>query len=698
VSPGGSGGFGGSGGIGGYGGEGGTGGIGGTAGVGLDARPSNPTCIAPAQPPQPATAGLARAFPALKFDFPLDMVVFQGRWYVAEKGGRILSFEPREAVTEATVTLDITDRVSSTAREAGLLGLAFHEPSGALLVSYTAPGVGGSPLLSVLSRFTSDDGGLTYDPDSEEVLFTLDQPKDYHNGGHIAFGPDGYLYFGFGDGGDGSNAGDLETWLGKILRIDVSGPVGYTVPPDNPFVSGGGLPEIWAYGLRNPWRFSFDDRGRLWLADVGEALWEEIDLIEKGGDYGWDMYEGTSCHLGPCGGRDVIDPIWVYAHDDQGGRSVTGGYVYRGPVQALQGKYLFADFSEGRVWALTYPDGGPASAELLMETLYNPASFAEAPDGDLFLIDHVGGGLYRFVSAGTGEDPFPLMLSETGCVDPADPRKPAPGVLPYDVNTPLWSDAAQKDRYFAIPDGTTIDILPDGDWDMPVGTVTMKTFYLGGKRVETRLYVRHADGGWGGYTYQWLPDESDAVLLAGGKKVTVGGHEWAIPSRGQCAACHTAAAGRTLAMENAQLNRIIRWPNGREANLLDTLAHIGMFTQKPGPSSGEADLKNVHPARAYLHANCSNCHRPGGTGQGNADYRYRIALADMQVCDVEPQRDLGIEDARIVAPGAPERSTLLARMLDRGDEKMPPLGTAVIDPDGTAIIEDWIRGLAGCTE
>jgi uncharacterized repeat protein (TIGR03806 family) len=698
VSPGGSGGLGGEGGEGG--GDGGAGGFGGVGGLGLDARPQNQTCIAPAQPPEPAAVTLQRAYPGLGFTFPLDIVqspARPGRWYLAEKGGRVLTFEDRDDVSQADVAIDIGDRVSSEAREAGLLGLAFDPVTDDLLLSYTAPGVGGAPLLSVVSRFTSDDGGLTYDPGSEQRILTLDQPKDYHNGGHIVFGPDGYLYIGFGDGGDGANAGDLGTWLGKLLRIDVAGIAGYTVPSDNPFAGGGGLPEIWAYGLRNPWRFSFDASGRIWLADVGEAAWEEINLIEKGGDYGWDQYEGTACHLPPCGSRDAIEPVHAYAHDATGGRSITGGYLYRGPVQAIQGKYVFADFSEGRFWAMTDPALGPVTADILMETAYNPAGFAEAPDGELYVVDHVGGGLYRFVASGSGSN-FPLKLSETGCVDSADPTKPAAGMIPYDVNTPLWSDLAQKDRYFAIPDGTTINILPDGDWDLPIGSVAMKTFYLGGKRVETRYLVRHADGGWAGYTYEWLPDQSDAILLAGGKAITVDGVSWSIPSRGQCMACHTAAAGRTLAMETAQLNRPLVWPNGREANVFDTLAHIGMFTERPGPSENEESLARVNPGRAYLHANCSYCHRPGGTGQGNADYRYQTALADMEVCGVEPQRDLGIPDALIVAPGEPERSTLLARMKALDDNRMPPIGTAVVDPDGTTLIEEWIRGLDGCTE
>jgi uncharacterized repeat protein (TIGR03806 family) len=684
---------------GGAGGAGGTGGGGGTAGYGLDQRPANPGCIAPAAPPGPANVKVVRAFPALAFTLPLDLVQASGRpgrWYAVEKAGRVWTFEDRDDVAAATVALDLTDRVSAEAREAGLLGLVFDPKSGAAIASYTAAR-GGGLLRTVLSRFTSTDGGLTYDRGTEQVLLTIDREKDYHNGGHVAFGPDGYLYFADGDGGDGSNGKGLQTLMGKVLRLDVSGPGGYTVPPDNPFAGGGGLPEIWAYGFRNPWRFSFDPAGQLWLADVGEAKWEEVDLVEKGGDYGWDTFEGLECRVpGACHRPNKIDPIWVYSHEE--GRSITGGFVYRGAAMPeLRGTYVFGDFAAGKIWGLTRPaGGGPASVRLLLESGLTIPAFGEALDGELYVIDHVGGGIYRLVHDDGGGHAFPGKLSATGCVDPADPTRPAAGLIPYDVNVPLWSDAAQKDRYFAIPDGATIDVLPDGDLDLPVGSVTMKTFYVQGRRVETRLLVRHQNGNWAGYTYEWNADETDAVLLPDRKTVDVNGQSWTMPSRGECLACHTAAAGRTLGFEQAQLNRTIRWPNGRDANLLDTLAHIGLFARDPGPAAGLPNLAAQPPGRAYLHANCSYCHRPDGTGQGNADYRFETPLPDMHVCDVEPQKDLGLADAKIVAPGDPAHSVLLSRMRDPGPLRMPPLGTAVVDDHGSGLVEDWIHGLSSC--
>lgn len=362
--------------------------------------------------PSATSVSLTRAFPSLTFSQPTALVQRPGddaRWYLLEKGGRVLTFTPQDPAP--SVALDIRDRVESAPSEAGLLGIAFHPDFASnrqLFLSYTAPG---SPLVSRISRFTSADG-RTIDPASEEILLTLNQPFANHNGGQIAFGPDGFLYIGFGDGGSGGdpqgNGQNLGTLLGKILRIDVntrSEERAYGLPPGNPFAGGGGRPEIFAWGLRNPWRFSFDrTTGKLWAADVGQDAWEEVDIVERGKNYGWDIREGAHCFEPPQGCRTegLTDPVAEYpnAADDC---SVTGGYVYRGTaVPGLAGTYLYGDFCSGRVWGLPLgADGNPSGApRLLADSDVQISSFAEGNDGEVYLLNFGGGTVHRVAPAG----------------------------------------------------------------------------------------------------------------------------------------------------------------------------------------------------------------------------------------------------------------------------------------------------------
>jgi glucose/arabinose dehydrogenase len=267
-------------------------------------------------------------------------------------------------------------------------------------------------LQSVLAAYTSDDGGATLDSGSETILLTVDQPFNNHNGGHLAFGPDGMLYIALGDGGSSgdpdNNAQNTRSLLGKILRIDVSGGAAYTIPTDNRWAgnarctTGAGpteCPEIHAYGLRNPWRFSFDgSTGDLWAADVGQNAWEEIDRIVAGGNFGWRIREGAHCFNPPTGcptqnnGDALIDPVAEYDHGLGG--SVTGGYVYRGTsLAALTGRYVFGDFVSGRIFAHT-PGSGDLAPEELLDTPLSISSFALGEDGEIYVVDY-GGGLYR---------------------------------------------------------------------------------------------------------------------------------------------------------------------------------------------------------------------------------------------------------------------------------------------------------------
>jgi glucose/arabinose dehydrogenase len=332
---------------------------------GLDVRPVVAAFNVPTQVGAPTGFALQNAFPNLSFSASIFLagVPGQDRLVVVEQGGRIHAFTNDSAVSATRVVLDISPVVNFSG-EQGLLGLAFDPDfisNGYIYLHYSVL----SPRRSVISRFTWNAGTDLVTPASEKIILELDQPAGNHNGGMLAFGSDDYLYIAFGDGGGGGDTYDNGqnplTLHGNILRIDVSpaNPVdAYDIPSDNPFVGTAGFrDEIWALGLRNPFRFSFDrQNGDLWLGDVGQNEWEEVDLIERGGNYGWPRYEGDHPFnigraLAP--GTTARGPIAEYNHGS--GRAIIGGYVYRGSeFAALFGRYLYSDNSSGTVWALDY--------------------------------------------------------------------------------------------------------------------------------------------------------------------------------------------------------------------------------------------------------------------------------------------------------------------------------------------------------
>ncbi|MDO9556187.1 MAG: PQQ-dependent sugar dehydrogenase [Coriobacteriia bacterium] len=325
-----------------------------------------------------------------------------GRLFVLEKTGR--AWIVRDGVRSAKPFLDLSNAVS-TDSERGLLGMAFpptFPTDGLFYVDYTD-----RDGTTTISRFTAS--GDTVDRASEQKLLTVVQPFANHNGGMIAFGPEGYLYIGMGDGGSSGdpkgNGQNFGTLLGAILRIDVSGTDGYAVPPDNTFASHkGARPEVWAYGLRNPWRFSFDrEIGDLWIGDVGQSTWEEIDFQPAssigGENYGWNLYEAT--HSYPPGtaaaSGEFTPPVIEYGR--AAGQSVTGGYVYRGSAyEAMWNTYLYGDFGSGALWGLRRADDGTIENRLLLETGFSLVSFGEDDSGELYVVDFGGGAIYRVVA------------------------------------------------------------------------------------------------------------------------------------------------------------------------------------------------------------------------------------------------------------------------------------------------------------
>lgn len=691
---------------------------------GLDTRPTNATCSIPDPPSASADIRLTRVFTNLSFSSPVVLrqsPVSVSRWYVAEQGGRIRTFLENDAV--ATVFADLRSRISTAEPEMGLLGMAFHPNftvNGYVYVYYSAPG-GPQNHQTVVSRFNaSSDTSLNLS--SELEILRFDQPYGNHNGGNILFGPDGYLYIGTGDGGSagdpGNYAQDPSSLLGKMLRIDVDTPANgnnYSSPADNPYVGIAGRDEIFALGLRNPWRWSFDRvTGDLIAGDVGQDAWEEIDVITRGGNYGWRCYEGNHAYdTAGCRAQGSYQaPVHEYDRGD--GFSVTGGYVYRGgAIPGLIGTYIYTDYGPGWIWGLSDPTGtNPVNTELLSYNAF-VSSFAEDSDGELYLLNFSNGRVYRIdPDTGGGSNSFPGLLSETGCIDGINPLQMAAGLIPYEINAPFWSDGAEKQRWMALEDGSTITIGLDDDWTFPNNSVLVKNFELNGKRIETRLLVRHADGSWGGYSYEWNDGETDASLVLGGKVAQKQGQTYVFPSSTDCMICHTTVAGVSLGPETGQLNRDLTYPStGLNANQLETLEHIGMFSAAlpdlpenlpmltdPGDSS--ADLHDR--ARAYLYTNCSQCHRFGGPTGVSLDFDIDTPDIDMNVCDATPSYFLG-GASKILAPGNASDSTLYRRLNCRpgvagcsnGDE-MPPLGSTLVDTSGASLISSWINGFAAC--
>ncbi|MCB2204881.1 PQQ-dependent sugar dehydrogenase [bacterium] len=421
---------------------------------------------------------IENAFPQLGFNRPVDLQHAgdgSDRLFVVEQAGRIFVFPNDPESAEADVFLDIRARVNDGGNEEGLLGLAFHPSyaeNGYFYVNYSAS----NPRRNVIARYSvSADNPNVADPESETVLLSFEQPFSNHNGGQLAFGPDGYLYIATGDGGSGgdpqNNGQNRSVLLGKILRIDVDNSgagMQYAIPEDNPFAgnSEGWAEEIYAYGLRNPWRFSFDpETGRLWAGDVGQNKYEEVDIIEKGKNYGWRIMEGFAC-FNPSSGCDQTGlelPIVEYGRSE--GASITGGYVYRGEnVPELKGQYVYADFVSGRIWGLTYNGPDDVENELLLASSENISSFGVDENGELYICSF-GGGIFRFTPTVTSTNAAPNGIPEDVFLSSSYPSPALRGAA--DAVTVRVGLPAQQEMQLALYDtlGRQLRVVAEGRFD-----------------------------------------------------------------------------------------------------------------------------------------------------------------------------------------------------------------------------------------
>jgi len=690
------------------------------AAPGLTQRPANPDCVAP----DPPASGTGAEWQLIKYGINygnntvLDAAQDDdNRWFMLVRHGIVDIYDGDANYDKIGTALDITDRVTidyeGAPAEFGALGIALDPDfanNGRIYLYYTNYTAATDSYAARLSRFTSVDDGVTFDPSTEEILISIPLSAQYHVGATLRFGPDGYLYIAVGEGftatpGVAGSAQDPFDLKGKFLRIDVDGTAPYEIPPDNPFADGvAGAPEVWALGFRNPFRWNFDSAtGDIWMGDVGSNETEEVNIVVKGANYGWGIVEGTSCWRVPtCDQTGLTPPTYSYPHAP-GSNAIVGGFVYHGSAfPTLDGHYFFGDRYHSGLQVLSDDGMGGYVAETIA-TFNGYDTFVEALDGEIYAVRGVA--LWKLIPTPGGGPPlddFPDLLSETGCVDPADPTQPGSGLIPYSVNMALWSDGAVKTRWMAIPDGETVQLDSNGDFLFPPGTVLVKNFEFSDHLVETRLLMRHDDGTWAGYTYEWNDLQTEATLLEGAKTISNQWvSSWTFPSRDQCSQCHTTVAEDALGPEIAQLNSDLFYPSsGLTGNQLETLESIGVFdTSLPDvpaaldalPAISDTLVPIDERARAYLHANCAMCHQPGGPGQGPEDFRYWIDGPSMGAYDVVPtQNDFGIPDARLIYPGDPTRSILAHRIGTLAIGRMPPLATEVVDQAGLALISNWI--------
>ncbi len=735
--------------------------------------------------------------PGLDFIQPLSIVAPPGetdRLFIVSKTGTIeivTDLDGKNGGPKKSLFMDINPYLQAKGWrlgqqvEWGLLGIAFHpdfKHNGYFYITYDPQVIENNRAVAFdrVSRFSvSKTDPNKADMDSELPYISQLDMAPNHNGGCIKFGQDGYLYTTIGDEGNANDSFNNASYVDKdffasMFRIDVDNRPGnlqpnkhsqnsttfpsavnivdghatYKIPADNPLIgitSYFGKPvdpakvrtEIYANGLRNAWRFSFDDpTGRLFEAEVGQDKWEEINIIEKGGNYGWSYREGF--HDGPRmaskpAEAKLLDPIYEYGHtprvqtNEFSGNSISGGFIYRGSnLTELTGDYIFGDYAVRRAWAL-HDDHGKWTPKLLANNIGQPAEFAADPrNGDILFADigplntQPNGKIKRLVRTGVQGDPPPALLSQVGAFKDLKALEPAEGMNPYTPNVTFWSDYAVKQRWFMLPHAAdTMGFSAAGNWTFPTGMVWVKNFEMEmtrgdantRRRLETRFLVKTA-GGVYGVTYKWRADNSDADLVPESGEDEVlsindGGvrkqQTWHYPSQSECLSCHSQVAGEALGFNTWQLNGSGGAAGGE--NQIQKLLRMGYFaagTSVPdvkalgafaAADDGAAPLE--WRVRSYLAVNCVQCHQPGGVVQGLWDARPTTATEAAGLIEGALVADHGDAAAKVIVPGDAAHSMLMKRINADGVPRMPPLASNELDPSARKLLTTWIEGIKG---
>ncbi|MFH6602414.1 Ig-like domain-containing protein [Maribacter algicola] len=720
-------------------------------------------------------------FPNLSFDSPLTFneVPNGNKIIIGQRDGRIFWFDKTPSVSVKNSMLDLSEKVG-VVWDGGFLGLALHPEFGSpgknyFYVWYTTEDANSNDFPNsyttqscnseeywgnflILARYQADPDSLTVQESSEQIMLKLRMYGTTHRGGGLVFGDDGFLYLTTGDQTAFKKAQDIVNNLdGGVLRLDVDkdptkshAPVrtmpddhgffdeitgnGYWIPNDNPFLSptGQNFEEYYSLGHRNPHRMTKDRlTGELYVGEIGGGRHEEINIVKKGKNYGWPLYEGlyysTFCVQNLYNNMSHEQPLVAFPRAEA--NAIIGGYVYRGnEIPELEGKYICADYGSGEeIFTVDINTGIYEQYGNFTST--NIISFGEDKQGELYILKQGVSSLFKITSKNTGFGNTPRLLSQTGAFSDLVNLTPTEGLIPYDLVESFWSDGALKKRWMAIPNdgihdtaGEKISYSDVDDWDFPIGTVLVKHFELPidernpsiVKRLETRFSIKANDGNFYFVTYKWNDQQTDAILLTGGLEENLdiiksdgssGTQTWNYPSTIDCVSCHNPTTGGTLGPRARYLNKDYTYPQtGRTANQLVTLSHLGILDQ----SVTDADTGTIltskaitdplatldDRARSYLDLNCAYCHRPGTGNRGDFDLRLNLDLEQTGVLTASPYLPLGIPDERIVDPGNIGTSILYHRMNSTDPAiRMPPIAKNKIDDKAVQLIEDWINQL-----
>ena len=715
---------------------------------GLDKRTPLTTSKVKGTPEPPSPFVAQRVFPNLMFAQPLHVVKepTSQRLFVVQRAGKIRVITHDQSLKESPILLDLKRDTFSLCIHPNYAknGYIYIFSNGSFSLEHSAEKPkDADPKKPVkqnrIARYTVDPKSPNLiDPKTETVI--LQYPSAGHNGHYVQFGPDGLMWISAGDGTVGMDPDldgqDVSNLRATMMRIDVDHPDkdrNYSVPKDNPFVSRKNTrPEIWAFGFRNPYRFTFEpSNGQLWVADIGQDAWEMIYRVKKGGNYGWSIMEGPGVlnSIREKGPGPIIPPTVSHPHSEM--RSITGGFFYRGKkYPELRGTYLYGDYDTRRVFAMRY-DNQQKKVTFQQEiatTNYRIVSIDEDKDGEIIIAAFTGEllTLERRPADEIANHDFPKKLSETGLFTSAAKHTFVPAVIPYSVNSPLWSDGAVKERFMAVPGTETVGYAANRAWKFPHESVLGKTFWIetepgnpkSKRRIETRLLLLGTNDEWAGYCYRWNGEQTDAFLVEkAGREETLmladpnskdgfRKQNWHYPSRAECMVCHTREARYLLGLTTLQMNKAHNY-GGVVDNQLRTLEHIGLFTKSPGKKPAELKaLPNPYDetqplearVRSYLHANCAHCHVDNGGGNAEMLLEYNTELAKTKIFDVKPRHiTFDIKNARLIAPGSPERSLILHRIARRGKHQMPPVASALVDERAVKLLTDWIREVKGKT-
>lgn len=703
-----------------------------------DARKPWNTSALRGTPAPPDPWRITPAFAPLKFDHPTSIQELAGtdRLLVTEIGGRIFSFSR----SQPAAPLELINLVQTSGGDVSLFAAVPHprfSDNHYIYVCYVSSAGGNH---TRVSRFTLQPGAAApIRPESETVVITW--PSGGHNAGCLRFGPDGFLYIATGDG-SGPNPPDslttgqtVDDLLGAILRIDVDHPapaqkLAYSIPPGNPFVNKpDARPEIFGYGLRNPWKFGIDPKsGEVFVADNGWETWEMIHLVGSGTNCGWPIMEGrarlrTEVPLGP---TPITPPIRDHHHSEA--NSVIGGPVYRGSrLPQLDGQFIYGDYITGTIWSVGRDQAGSFVGQTLCDTDLRIIDFLTLSTGELLVLDYdLSGAIYELqpndapdLSAG-----FPKLLSRTGLFQSLRPLTPAQGVIEYDVTVPRWTDGAHARRFAAVPGSEQIQLaaVHGAPSSYPSGTVFAKHLVIPAaagqpeKPLETQI-LQYENGTWHPYAYRWTNDGTDAELVS--PIGTASSVQWPNPHQpdslvertwhtsalNECRLCHNAGPGFVLGFVGNQLNREIKAPSGNR-NQLEILHELQLIDHIPAAASSPAH-KLVDPhnnaasvedrARSWLHGNCSMCHHRGGNAIVSFFVTRDLPFEQMNTNKGTNIGTFGMQDAKVIAAGDPWRSVMMYRLSRLGYARMPYIGSKVVDSHGVALVAEWISQLEADT-